>query len=231
MVIYHRMRKYTYNTDVFQTDNALAFYLLGVFMTDGCVKDACKKRRGKLVTLVSKDKGWLESIRDIVCPLLPLTPHNHNTAFLINLTCTKLADILISKGCTPAKSFTLKFPDVPDRYLPDFVRGCIDGDGCIGRYPYTRKDNGRTYFHDVCYLCSSSEDFIRQFYATFKTEDTNCSLAVQSDKNREKKYTRPHYRVTFANSSAKNFLSKIYYPNHCLSMPRKRLIAEQIISS
>lgn len=41
---------------------------------------------------------------------------------------------LISKGCTPSKSLTLKFPSinvVPNNLIRHFIRGYIDGDGCI----------------------------------------------------------------------------------------------------
>jgi hypothetical protein len=221
------MNKYTYNLDIFRIDSEISFYLLGAFMTDGCVKIYPKR---KLVTLVSKDKDWLEIIRDIIAPNLPIAPVNGSNCFILNLTCTELANILISKGCTNAKSFTLKFPDVPEKYLPDFVRGCIDGDGCIGQYKYVVSKNNKTYLHNVCYLCSSSEGFIKSFYENFKSKETDCFLAIQSDANKIIKYTQPHYRVTFSNSNAKRFLEKIYYPGHIISMPRKRLLAEKIIS-
>lgn len=41
---------------------------------------------------------------------------------------------LIKLGCAPNKSLTLTFPNehqVPDRYIYDFIRGYIDGDGYI----------------------------------------------------------------------------------------------------
>ena len=43
--------------------------------------------------------------------------------------------ILNSHGCTPNKSLTLKFPNInifkSKRFIIDFIRGYIDGDGCI----------------------------------------------------------------------------------------------------
>ena len=51
---------------------------------------------------------------------------------------------LVNLGCTPAKSLTLKFPDYSifkNKWLIiSFIRGYIDGDGCIG---YTLKDKSR----------------------------------------------------------------------------------------
>ena len=34
-------------------------------------------------------------------------------------------------GLTERKSLTMHFPDVPEEYLWDFIRGCWDGDGSI----------------------------------------------------------------------------------------------------
>ena len=34
-------------------------------------------------------------------------------------------------GCVPAKTFKLKFPNLPKQYISHFVRGYFDGDGCI----------------------------------------------------------------------------------------------------
>ena len=222
------MRKYTYNLDVFCKENDISYYLLGAFMTDGCVKIYPKR---KLVNLTSKDYDWLEIIRDLICPELPIKKDNRYNVYRLDIYSTELGNILISKGCTNNKSFTLQFPQVPEKYLFDFVRGCVDGDGCISQSTYTRKESGRTYLHNVCYLCSSSEAFIRKFYEIFHTDEINCSLKEQSNKGRKILFTKPHYRVTFSNSNSKRFLEKVYYPNHILSMPRKKLLAEKIINS
>lgn len=49
---------------------------------------------------------------------------------------------LNNKGCTPRKTLTLKFPDISifktNTLIYDFIRGYIDGDGClfVGKYKY-----------------------------------------------------------------------------------------------
>ena len=45
-----------------------------------------------------------------------------------------LKKALISLGCVPRKSLVLKFPtfeQVPKEYIIPFIRGYVDGDGCI----------------------------------------------------------------------------------------------------
>lgn len=44
-------------------------------------------------------------------------------------------NILINYGCTTRKSLTLKFPNINifknKSYIYDFIRGYVDGDGCL----------------------------------------------------------------------------------------------------
>ncbi|MEZ7173121.1 LAGLIDADG family homing endonuclease [Sporosarcina sp. OR05] len=40
-------------------------------------------------------------------------------------------------GITSNKSYTVPFPDVPEQYLPAFIRGVIDGDGWVDREGYS----------------------------------------------------------------------------------------------
>lgn len=45
---------------------------------------------------------------------------------------------MIKLGLYPNKSLTVKFPTIiPKKFLPDFLRGYLDGDGCV--YLYTSK--------------------------------------------------------------------------------------------
>ncbi len=50
-------RKHKYNENIFTDENEISYYLLGVFLTDGCMKKTS-------VSLFSKDKDWLISIKD-----------------------------------------------------------------------------------------------------------------------------------------------------------------------
>src|ERR1700677_3649674 len=50
---------YNYNTSVFTNENAISYYLLGAFITDGSVR-----KSGNRVEITSMDKEWLT----ILCP-------------------------------------------------------------------------------------------------------------------------------------------------------------------
>lgn len=46
----------------------------------------------------------------------------------------KLYDSLIARGMYPNKSLTIRMPEIPKKFLRDFVRGNFDGDGCVYLY-------------------------------------------------------------------------------------------------
>src|SRR5665213_3239750 len=148
--------KHTYNLDYFYRGDEISYYLLGAYMTDGCVY------RGSDgwsfgVHLSSKDTDWLEIIRDLVCPTQPIKYQKNGGSYIVIYN-TELGQWLIEKGCVERKSLTLKFPKVPEKYMPDFLRGCIDGDGRIAVNYNTKIYKGKqtTYEEWSCYLCSSS---------------------------------------------------------------------------
>lgn len=226
------MNKYIYNLNVFYNQDATSYYLLGAIMTDGCVViDKSKKK----VSLVSNDKDWLEMICNIICPGRPIYPH-HN-AWSLYFHSTELANWLISKGCTPAKSLTLKWPEVPEQYLPDFIRGCIDGDGSLGIYNSIRKTRNNIIETKIkSYLCSSSYEFIQVFSNTLTAHNINNSFYLKKQsptsmiEGRILHRSGPHYKVEMANRATKQLVNWIYYPGHKLSMPRKNKIAQAIIN-
>lgn len=60
----------------------------------------------------------------------------------ITICSKKMCMDLSDKGCTPRKTYTIKFPNkniVPSNLIKDFIRGYFDGDGCI----YTNAENKR----------------------------------------------------------------------------------------
>ena len=56
---------------------------------------------------------------------------------------------LLKRGGTPIKSLTIQFPEVPDKFLPDFIRGYLDGDGSNNIHIYRRGINNNRYLRSV----------------------------------------------------------------------------------
>lgn len=63
--------------------------------------------------------------------------HGRGKDYFANRICiysTSMCRDLIALGCTPRKTYTVKFPTydtVPHEFMKDFVRGFFDGDECI----------------------------------------------------------------------------------------------------
>lgn len=56
------------------------------------------------------------------------------TSYRLAITSKKLKQDLISHGCVPNKTKLLKFPDLDNNLKKHFIRGYVDGDGCITKH-------------------------------------------------------------------------------------------------
>lgn len=130
--------KYRVNEAFFDTWTQEMAYVLGYFYADGSLEDA-SYLRGKYIRVSSVEKysilrikKWLGSEHTIVEQ--KSTWENGKTRYLLRIGSHKLYDKLISLGLYPNKSLTIQFPDISEEYLPHFIRGYFDGDGCVYFY-------------------------------------------------------------------------------------------------
>lgn len=117
-------------------------YVLGFVLTDGCVN-------GPSLSIAQRDIEPLEAIRDMMASEHPIKRNvvAGNPIHTLNIGSRALVDALARHGISPAKSRTVAMPNVPTAYLPDFLRGVIDGDGWAHPRGY------------VVTITSGSEDF------------------------------------------------------------------------
>jgi hypothetical protein len=225
-------QKYHYNTDVFYNEDDISYYLLGAFITDGTIGQS-----GFYSILTSVDVDWLEIIAKIISPTL-LPQSNNNKVKRLKISNKEITTWFQSHGCLPAKSLTVKLPQIPDEYFRDFLRGCIDGDGCItyGNYKTVSK-YGKEYYYPThnCYLCSSSFVFLEKITEKLVALGLKASLSeIKKVKSildgREIIPKNPHYRISFGGQTCYDLLNYAYYPGHKLAMPRKNLLAQEIIA-
>lgn len=139
------MNKYSYNKDYFKViDTEEKAYWLGFLYADGCVNRLY--HNDKLVSmnlevgLCQEDVGHLYKLSQCLESNVPIKKRTskcgskiYESSRLI-ICSTKMCYDLWNKGCTPQKTYTIKFPDnqiVPYEFTRDFIRGYFDGDGCI----------------------------------------------------------------------------------------------------
>ena len=130
-------------------------------MADGCV---FTYKNIRFINLVSKDDDWLSQIRDIISPTRPLSKNRE--CAVLKFSSNKIYNWLVNNGCVPNKTKIITLPDVPNKYLPDFVRGYLDGDGSVSLCRYNKIKNGKTYNYPKlgCYICSISKNFIESLH-------------------------------------------------------------------
>lgn len=106
-------------------------YVLGYFCADGNLHRD-KRSKGWRVHFSSNDRAHMETLRRVMESTHGFTTRKKQPKLLsLDIGSEKLAIDLLALGITERKSLTLQFPNVPQKYLNDFIRGYFDGDGTI----------------------------------------------------------------------------------------------------
>jgi hypothetical protein len=105
-------------------------YAVGLITTDGCLS-----QDGGHLTMTSKDYDLLETIRQCLGITARITlSTNPRLIYRLQWGDRVFHHWLNTIGLMPAKSLRLGPIQVPDEWMRDFLRGCIDGDGSIVTY-------------------------------------------------------------------------------------------------
>ena len=132
---------YKYNLDFFSKDSEELYYFLGFVAADGYISNEAIE-----IGLNEKDIEILKKFRDLIVPDKPLyyKAKTHSFTLKINMT-DKIKDIkAFYHMSTNKKLEEMEFPTISPKYLKDFIRGYIDGDGCI--------DTGKAYRNNTIYI-------------------------------------------------------------------------------
>lgn len=112
------------------------FYILGLWFADGTIhkyKDNCKMLSLSLniddIVLVEQIKSEIKLNKQTYI-YIDKRYKNKGQA-KIDIYSEEMYDDLVSFGCIENKSLIIKFPEIPDEFKKDFVRGYMDGDGSI----------------------------------------------------------------------------------------------------
>lgn len=129
------IRQYNINENFFDEINTPEkAYVIGLLWSDGCNKT---DRGTVTLKLQEEDKHILEDIKKLIHTDRPLyycqkTSDSHQNMYALEVTNKHISDVLDRLGMKSAKSLTLQFPEWLDKTLYNsFLRGIVDGDGCI----------------------------------------------------------------------------------------------------
>lgn len=144
-------RKYKVNDNFFKKIDEKSSYILGLWAADGHI-------RGNQLSLTQnkKDIYIMKRILKEMESNNPLNIHYSNNIYFNIHSNDIVNDIKKIFGDFNKKTFDLNFPNIENKYLPDFIRGFFDGDGCI-----TYQKNEKCYTSSII---SASEIFINKLF-------------------------------------------------------------------
>lgn len=135
--------------------------------------------------------------------------------YVIQFGDVRFYDFLISIGLTPNKSLTLGQLDIPDEFFYDFLRGCLDGDGCINEFSHPESQ----YLQLRVSFYSASQIFL----------DWLQSMTLR---DKLKGFMRESKRVnifSFGKEDSKKLFTLLYYNGCRLYLTRKYLKAKKYL--
>ena len=137
-------------------------YVLGYFAADGTMYK--NKRGSHYIGFTSTDYELLVMVKRLMNASNQIEHYDMGPSQLIRYTLQVGSKKLYRRAeelrFTPNKSLTLKFPDVPSDYLNHFVRGYLDGDGCVYIGTYTPKGRNKAKFIFRTTFTCGSFDFL-----------------------------------------------------------------------
>jgi len=192
-------------------------YAIGLITTDGCLSSD-----GRHFDFTSNDIQLLETFKKCLginnkiaskCSGYTGRRNSHHIQFgdvTLYQWCIKI-------GLMPNKTKKIGALLIPDKFFFDFLRGHLDGDGCIRKYQDPVYQNSRRLYVN---FCSASLTHLKWLQDT-----TNRLLAI---KGFMRKDLRVSY-LTYAKNDSVKLLKSLYYSNDLPCLKRKFMIARSFL--
>ena len=165
-------RRHKINDDYFKKWSPNMAYILGFWFADGHIGNY---HNSYIFSIAQHedDKYILESIlKEMGCDNI-LTKAINCCHFVI--TSETIYNDIIGLGGKERKSLDVKFPKIPKKYLPDFIRGLWDGDGSIF-YNKQSKSYSSSY-------ASGSKYFIEELHRVLRRNISNLGGGLNKNTN------------------------------------------------
>jgi hypothetical protein len=198
--------------------------VLGYFAADGSM--LLNRRGAHFIEFTTIDRVLISRVKKTISSSHTVTIRrrggNSSTAYRLQVGSKEWFKDLTKLGFTQQKSKTLLFPDVPKKYLGDFVRGYFDGDGCVyfNKLKYADRKNKRWAL--LTLFTSGSRGFLESLHNALR------AYGVVGGSLKEK--TRG-LELVFAQQDSLALYRLMYHTASIsgLFLPRKRIKMERAI--
>ncbi len=194
-------------------------YVLGFLFADGNIIQT--KRGTHFVGIYTADKHLLVSIKKCIGAEHKISVSRSETGatYKIQIGSKQLFHDLVLLGLTPNKAKRMKFPKIPQKYEPDFIRGYFDGDGNVWMGAVHKKRKKQHLALQICFTSASYNFLFELFLSIKKSGISGGSL--------RKSKTGNYSRLSFGTSDSLKLYNFMYNGTHKLFLPRKKLVFEK----
>lgn len=219
-------RTYYLNESYFENiDSDDKAYWVGFIAADGCLYQPKDNRQDILsISLAIKDKSHLEKFKKCIETKKPLSQgkHGKNNNFehvSLQISSNKISKDLQKIGITPRKTYHVQWPKIPEEFLPAYVRGYFDGDGCIS---HKIEQNN---LHSVNVTMVGFVENMKNFQKYLLSKNIKSSIVFDKRKDRALDFCS----LVLTNKKEKQKFLHLIYDNATIYLDRKYYLAQQFI--
>lgn len=176
-------KKYSVNENFFKTWSHDMAYVLGFWFADGCIQLSNRRGATFYISQHGRNLYILKDILEAMGSNHPIRKSTGNNFQILISSCTIVNDIK-NLGGKERKSLDVDFPNIPKKYLPDFVRGNFDGDG--GMCVSSNKKTGANIYRAI--FTTGSKNFCVGLFNALKNaiSGLNGAIIVRKYKRNDK---------------------------------------------
>ena len=161
--------QYSVNHEAFDELSPSSAWAIGMLWSDGYM-------RNNQIGIKSKDIEIVEQMRSILGTTVPVreSTANGRKYFRIEPCSPRITERLRQMGMSEAKSLVIGYPRLlPEPLFWDFLRGVIDGDGCV----HTHQNRpGQRAMDCIVDVVSGSRSFAEELSKRIASNGVECSL-------------------------------------------------------
>ena len=216
-------RRYKLNENFFDDWSPEMAYVLGFWFADGYMRH----ERSYSVIFHSRELSLLIQIKNALRSGHPIYRGERKDGIDYRLAVFSkyLYSQLLALGGRRRKSKTIRLPEVPSKYLSDFIRGYFDGDGSVFYTTYRATKNKKLYTELRSNFTSGSSKFLGDLQNTLID-----FLGVK--KKKICSYNKGvSWKLGYGTEDTIKLLKFIYYPRHNMGLKRKSKFLEDVAIS